>query len=423
MLSPKQYGKLRLSASLLVVAALIFMACTAVGSIIAAGATRLPVSPVEDVITMDDIEKDASLRAFANLYRTRSGDPAFPKDVDGFLWGLSEYKALEKDSVTAPAAAATEGAANATEAVQDSSSSLENTVKAAEKTVSKSRMRQTLAAFDWYALLQAKIGEPLPPDQFAQVTAETLNGRTEDGNGLLSMAFTGSYFISYSAREKYDQVAQQYDWDVAENEPSYDRPVIKAPVWKTCVEVLLVLLALAGAYFALRFAETGRKLASVACGSVFVILGGGLAIVRFWEHLNVLLGFKTLEWQTLTGAAGYGAAILVVILFCVYTFLAHRAKPKALWLAALILGAIACLCLAARNVMPILTVMKQTSRMSSEASLAFILMNAGRLLLWVLTILGAVFGMRRVSDRGLNPVGTMFPALEAYRVNLRKERA
>ena len=33
MLSPKQYGKLRLCASLLVMAALIFLACTAVGSI------------------------------------------------------------------------------------------------------------------------------------------------------------------------------------------------------------------------------------------------------------------------------------------------------------------------------------------------------------------------------------------------------
>ena len=412
MLSPKQYGKLRLSASLLVVAALIFMACTAVGSIIAAGATRLPVSPAENVITMDDIENDASLQAFANLYDTRTGNSAFPQDVDGFLWSLSEYKAIEEDS---------DAATNVD--TQETSSSLESIAKAAEKTVNKRRMRLTLASFDWYALLQAKIGEPLPPDQFAQVTAETLNGRTDGGNGPLSMLFTGTYFVSYSAQEKYEQIVAQYDWDVAENEPSYDRPVIKAPVWKTCVEVLLVLLALAGAYFALRFAETGRKLASVACGSVFVILGGGLAIVRFWEHLNVLLGFKTLEWQTLTGAAGYGAAILVVILFCVYTFLAHRAKPKALWLAALILGAIACLCLAARNVMPILTVMKQTSRMSSEASLAFILMNAGRLLLWVLTILGAAFGMRRVSDRGLNPVGTMFPALEAYRVNLRKERA
>ena len=423
MLSPKQYGKLRLGASLLVIAALIFTACTAVGSIIAAGATRLPVSLAENVITMDDIEKDASLRAFANLYRTRTGDPSFPGDVDGFLWGLSEYKALEEDSVTAPAASAIESAAAAAADTQEASSSLESIAKAAEKTVNKRRMRQTLAAFDWYALLQAKIGEPLPPDMFAQVGSEMLNGRSEDGSGPLSRAFVGSHFISPSAQEKYDQVAQQYDWDVAENEPSYDRPVIKAPVWKTCVEVLLVLLALAGAYFALRFAETGRKLASVTCGSVFVILGGGLAIVRFWEHLNVLLAYKTLEWQTLTGVAGYGAAILVVIAFCVYTFLAHRAKPKGLWLAALILGVIACLCLAARSVMPILTVMRQTSRMSSEASLAFILMNAGRLLLWVLTILGVVFGMRRVSDRGLNPVGTMFPALEAYRVNLRKERA
>ena len=43
--------------------------------------------------------------------------------------------------------------------------------------------------------------------------------------------------------------------------------------------------------------------------------------------------------------------------------------------------------------------------------------------LWVLTIAAIILGVRRSDDRRPASEPSMFPALDAYRVNLRKERA
>ena len=348
MLTPKQYGKLRLCASLLVIAALIFLACTAVGSIIATGATKVPVAPVEEEET-----------------------------------GLEQIE-------------------------------LGFTAK---------QMRQTLTILDWYTLLQAKIGEPLPPDQLAQVTVEALAGRELDEAGLATRMFVGSSVIPDSVLEKMNLVSQQYAWDTAEDTPVEDRPEIKASIVGVILEMLIVVAALVGAYFGLRFAENGRKLAAVAFGSLFAVPALGLAIVRIWEHISLLIAAKVFDWLTLVGLTGYVMAALLIIAFYIYTYTAHRVKSLALWILALIFGIIAALCIGARTVFPVLSVMGMTETISAEAMLAFILLGVARLMLWLLTILALIFGMRRVCDREFNAGRSMFRALDAYRVNLRKERA
>lgn len=348
MLTPKQYGKLRLCASLLVVAALIFLACTAVGSIIAAGAAKTPTVPMEEE------------------------EPALETVEIGF------------------------GA---------------------------KQMRQALTVYDWYTLLQAKIGEPLPPDQLAQAAAEAIAGRQLDTAGAATRLLVGRSVIPQRVIDKLNLADGQYAWDTAETTPLEDRPEIKAPVTGTVIELALVVAVLAGAYFALRFAETGRKLAAVAFGSLFAVPALALAIVRIWEHVALLTAGKAFEWLTLVGLAGYVFAALLIIAFYIYTYTAHRVKSRALWITALVFGIIAVLCIGARTVFPVLTVMGLTETIGAEAMLAFILFGAARLLLWLLTVLTLIFGMRRVSDREANAGRSMFPALEAYRVNLRKERA
>ena len=92
-------------------------------------------------------------------------------------------------------------------------------------------------------------------------------------------------------------------------------------------------------------------------------------------------------------------------------------------LAALILGLVTILGLAVRNVMPALHVLGRGDVLSTQAALAFLLLNAGRLLLWALTALALMLGVRRSREERPAAEPSMFPALDAYRVSLRKERA
>lgn len=454
MLNEKQSGKLRLCLILLITAAVCFVACTVIGTIMAQRAQKVPATIPADE---SDLVSDAALKAFTDLYRSYSGDETFPKSLSAYRAALSSYgETLETIKIRMAgyreqAERANDGLASGESRVTveslmaadsrfvtyylpylglgstasqwslqgDDAGDEETTAQApmtvtetavstalnsridiadkAQKTLDQLSVRNEMLNLDWSVLIQARLGLPLPPDA-------RING------------------------EDAQSVERQYEWDALkldndpETEPNGDRPEVKTGsiLW-TVALCAAVALALAASWLALRFAEKGRKLEGVICASLFTLLALPLAVIRLWAHINLLrAGF---DWQPLAGAVGYGAALLFILLFYGYAYTAHRVKSRKLFTASLILGIVAILALAVRSGMPVLALMGRSGILSGTASLAFILLNAGRLLLWMLTILALALGMRRSSEKSPAAEPSMYPVLDAYRVNLRKERA
>lgn len=468
MLNERQSGKLRLCLILLITAAVTFAACTAIGTLMARNAKKVPLS----IPIPADVLEDRALRNFTDKYRANLGDEEFPQSVEQFFDALGSYRStlasmrttleslraqaekananlaegqelvtveqlIERDSRFSslcrqflglqPETAAPAAKAEAAEEVMlDDEESAAPTptpaptpapmtadrvetalremtaiTDAANRTFAKSVARTELVNLDWAAVIEARLGLPVPPDWM-----------TRDTNRLFD-------------DQRYERT-QQLEWDLAEadpeREPVGDRPEVKAaPVWWSVIFGTAVLLGLAALWFALRFAEKGKKLGAVLCASCFALLALPLAVVRLWAHIDIVR--SCFDWQSMAGVVGYVAAALLIIAFYAYAYTAHRAKSRKLALAVLALGALTVIGLGVRNVMPILAVMKRSDILTGDASLAFILLNAGRLLLWLFAAAAIVLGVRRSDDRAPAAEPSMFPALDAYRVSLRKERA
>ncbi len=298
-------------------------------------------------------------------------------------------------------------------------------VNAAQKRLESLDARTAMLNRDWDTLTQYSLGLALPPDWLAQNTntfgdASWVRGQrytwdrmdellteaaktaplTDDGTGALTA-------------DRIEQLRASLG----------ERPEIEtAPIWWDIAMYCAVTLTLATAWLALHAAEKGRKLAAVIWASFFALLSLPLAVSRAWMNIDILRS-TSFDWQPLAGAAGYALAALLILAFYGYAYTAHRVKSRKLALGMLLAGLLAIVALAARDIMPILNVSGRGAAISGSARLAFILVSGGRLLLWMLTIAAIILGVRRSDDRRPASEPSMFPALDAYRVNLRKERA
>ena len=476
MLNERQRGKLRLCLILLAAAALCFAACTAAALIMMGGATKVPVSitPAGDLPATD-----AALKAFAERYRAyaetddgeelsldqvrqqlnaegyttfarkirdirerltalagqlEAGDPKNAGlTMDDLVMQDSRLQTTDNRRVLGLAVRTQEGEASPNPMthtqVESRLQELERILNNARASLVRSDMRTAMINLDWDAMTQARIGLMLPPDWLSQRDG-SLGFSAQSGVRDAQLAWDLS---RESLEEQSREMADEYAAGTSRTDPAAwledqmarlgERPELEhASFWWTVAYAFAILLGLAALWFSLLFAERGAKLYAVLCASLFALLALPAAVARMWQHIEILRAYGRLDWQVLTGAAGYGLATLLIMAFYGYAWTARKAKFRWLALAVLIAGCLACAALAVRNVMPAVALMGRGDILFGGVSAAFLLMNAGRLLLWALAIAAVIIGVRRVSDEAPATEPSMFPDLDAYRVNLRKGR-
>lgn len=167
--------------------------------------------------------------------------------------------------------------------------------------------------------------------------------------------------------------------------------------------------ALTTLYFAIRFAEKGKKAVAAIFATPWLVAG----LYVMLSGIQGVIGAGWRNWWLLPEYLSVGALSVIVYLFAWFSM---KWKNNVLFILALIF-----------TFMGVATVIGDTVqdvvRMSDYIRAGMFLLPAAMIAAFVLIGLTISFGVKRDDREPLYSNASMFPELDAYRKSLRKERA